>query len=136
MHACGCVLAYADKLLCMIIHLFTTSIIVAIMLHTNTAPASPDPMSYNLKYTDIPLRQYTLLSQPYSSSKSMGTSVTIAVHPEGMVVKHVGVFLYLLNLILFLHDSRDCAETAVSLLHQKRLGSGSEPTKEKIKLLK
>ena len=37
---------------------------------------------------------------------------------------------------LFLHDSRDCPETAVSLLHQKRLGSGSEPTKEKIKLLK
>ena len=29
---------------------------------------------------------------------------------------------------LFLHDSRDCPETAVSLLHQKRLGSGSEPT--------
>ena len=67
MHACGCVLAYADKLLCMIIHLFTTSIIVAIMLHTNTAPASPDPMSYNLKYTDIPLRQYTLLSQALHS---------------------------------------------------------------------
>ena len=38
--------------------------------------------------------------------------------------------------VLFLHDSRDCPETAVSLLHQKRLGSGSEPTKEKIKLLK
>ena len=38
--------------------------------------------------------------------------------------------------ILFLHDSRDCPETAVSLLHQKRLGSGTEPTKEKIKLLK
>ena len=33
-------------------------------------------------------------------TKSMGTSVTIAVHPEWMVVKHVGVFLYLLNLIL------------------------------------
>ena len=32
------------------------------------------------------------------------------------------------NYILFLHDSRDCPETAVSLLHQKRLGSGSEPT--------
>ena len=40
------------------------------------------------------------------------------------------------TLVLFLHDSRDCPETAVSLLHQKRLGSGSEPTKEKIKLLK
>ena len=39
-------------------------------------------------------------------------------------------------IIIFLHDSRDCPETAVSLLHQKRLGSGSEPTKEKIKLLK
>ena len=38
--------------------------------------------------------------------------------------------------VLFLHDSRDCPETDVSLLHQKRLGSGSEPTKEKIKLLK
>ena len=38
---------------------------------------------------------------------------------------------------LFLHDSRDCPETAVSLLHQKRLGSGSEPTNtQKIKLLK
>ena len=37
---------------------------------------------------------------------------------------------------LFLHDSRETPETAVSLLHQKRLGSGSEPTKEKIKLLK
>ena len=34
-----------------------------------------------------------------------------------------------------MHDSRDCPETAVSLLRQKRLGSGSEPTKEKIKLL-
>ena len=40
------------------------------------------------------------------------------------------------SIILFLHDSRDCPETAVSLLHQKRLGSGSERTKEKIKLLK
>ena len=39
-------------------------------------------------------------------------------------------------LILFLHDSRETPETAVSLLHQKRLGSGTEPTKEKIKLLK
>ena len=36
---------------------------------------------------------------------------------------------------LFLHDSRETPETAVLLLHQKRLGSGSEPTKEKIKLL-
>ena len=42
----------------------------------------------------------------------------------------------LLMMMLFLHDSRDCPETAVLLLHQKRLGSGSEPTKEKIKLLK
>ena len=32
---------------------------------------------------------------------------------------------------LFLHDSRDCPETAVSLLHQKRLGSGSEPTNKR-----
>ena len=32
------------------------------------------------------------------------------------------------NTRYFLHDSRDCPETAVSLLHQKRLGSGSEPT--------
>ena len=38
-----------------------------------------------------------------------------------------------INNPLFLHDSRDCPETAVSLLHQKRIGSGSEPTKEKIK---
>ena len=28
------------------------------------------------------------------------------------------------------HSRDDCPETAVSLLHQKRLGSGSEPTKE------
>ena len=46
------------------------------------------------------------------------------------------VLLALMTLILFLHDSRETPETAVSLLHQKRLGSGSEPTKEKIKLLK
>ena len=43
---------------------------------------------------------------------------------------------FTVNVILFLHDSRETPETAVSLLHQKRLGSGSEPTKEKIKLLK
>ena len=39
-------------------------------------------------------------------------------------------------LALILHDSRETPETAVSLLHKKRLVSGSEPTKEKIKLLK
>ena len=39
-----------------------------------------------------------------------------------------------LLLVLFLHDSRDCPETAVSLLHQKRLGSGSEPTNKQDKL--
>ena len=35
-------------------------------------------------------------------------------------------------IILFLHDLRDCPETAVSLFHQKRLGSGSEPTAQHI----
>ena len=40
--------------------------------------------------------------------------------------------LFSIIIILFLHDSRDCPETAVSLLNQKRLGSGSEPTKENI----
>ena len=46
------------------------------------------------------------------------------------------IYTYTCYDILFLHDSRETQETAVSLLHQKRLGSGSEPTKEKIKLLK
>ena len=39
--------------------------------------------------------------------------------------------MQLREIILFLHDSRETPETAVSLLHQKRLGSGSEPTKDK-----
>ena len=36
--------------------------------------------------------------------------------------------VYYAVVALFLHDSRETPETAVSLLHQKRLGSGSEPT--------
>ena len=34
------------------------------------------------------------------------------------------------------NKQRNLGRLLVSLLHQKRLGSGSEPTKEKIKLLK
>ena len=53
--------------------------------------------------------------------------------PHVIVFLHALLLLLLLRTVFFLHDSRDCPETAVSLLHQKRLGSGSEPTKEKIK---
>ena len=81
--------------------------------------------------------QLTVAILLHSSSSSKGVHEYIPYLPQSKTgTKKKQKQKTLNDELLFLHDSRDCPETAVSLLHQKRLGSGSEPTKEKIKLLK